>query len=578
MNRPACVLALALPLLAAEAIAGRRVSAPSGGGEASGVALALPGAPGAKSGLVAPRVSAPSLSGFELPVPELPTDARLRTSVSPLAIERPRRASGTGADVRPARRGDSGRDAQRSLFALEEGLFPPNEADGGRGPGGVRAALAKAFDGWRSARGGEPSIPLEAAGWRARRGELELPSEREAGEGLDEIPSVGFLTVDLKDSTKLFREEGVKRGYALAQSYLEFAEQISRKHRGAVVRHMGDGFLFLFPGASFALDAAIEIQSRIASLRRAVPGRDLRFHAAVHGGRVIVHRRAEGLDAYGQAIEEAGKILSESDGDDVAVSEGVERYLDLGGMSVRRGEGVFMLRPAPVPESAFEDELPGAQRELTRQTIETRATMFAALEDWAGTYEGFGRRKSYASIRAYQDYLRRIVERHGGMLVKTEGEGAMMSFATAADAVRAAAAIQREISMLRRAAPLGKRIRIKIGISYGRTVREDFLGGSDFFGNTVNAAARLMHRARGGEIVVSRRAVLDPVAAKMLDEAGAEESSVPAKGFDMPIRIYRVSPESIETETVDPTLGDRLARGVRRTMDRIKKIRDRTKP
>ncbi|PCI36716.1 MAG: hypothetical protein COB53_08605 [Elusimicrobia bacterium] len=410
-----------------------------------------------------------------------------------------------------------------------------------------------------------------------RRRNFSLPVTVGLENGLDELRGVGILAVDLKDSTRLYREEGVQRGYETGQAYLQFAGQTARKHGGRIVRHMGDGYLFLFPDVARAFDAGIEVQSSMQSVRDLVPGRDLAFHVSVHRGRVIVHRRGEGLDAYGQSLEQALSYSDRSDGDDVVLDKnvakaaGIQRRLK--GLPQMKEGGLVRVFPALDPE--FRKPIPGLQREMTLDRIVTRATMFAFLKDWASTYDDFGRRNSYASIRAYQDYVRRIVSNNGGLVVKTEGEGVMMSFISPADALRAAAEIQRELEALKRAAPLGDRMEIQIGVSYGRVVREQTLDGIDFFGNTVNAAARLMKRSRGGDIVVSRRLALDAEAARIIQEASGEKALLTLKGFGAPVNSFRIEPESIKTERSYEGLYERLAKSVRDTLKAIARLRER---
>ncbi|OIO10085.1 MAG: hypothetical protein AUJ52_05100 [Elusimicrobia bacterium CG1_02_63_36] len=407
---------------------------------------------------------------------------------------------------------------------------------------------------------------------------LRLPDERRPNGALDELHAVGFLSVDLKDSTKLFHAQGVRSGYRAAAAYLDFAAAISRKHGGTIVRHTGDGGVFLFDGARGAFDAAIELQSRVQALRDSLDGPPLAFHAGVHGGRVIVHRRPEGTDAFGQSLERALELMKRSEGDDIVFADGVAEAAGLPeikrGPRVARRRGYRLLKPAPVSESSFPEALPGAQRELARQSVEIRSTMFAALEDWTSTYDEFGRRASYATIRAYQEYMSRITFAHGGMMVKSEGEGVMLSFPTAAQALRAAAEMQREVGMLRKAAPLGSRVAIRIGLSYGKTLREETLEGVDFFGNTVNAAARLMKQAKGGEIVASARVVRDPRAAEILGTASAESDLLTLKGFKRPLRAYRVRADSVETDNSFPDLAGRLSKVVRRTLERLRRLRE----
>jgi adenylate cyclase len=82
--------------------------------------------------------------------------------------------------------------------------------------------------------------------------------------------------------------------------------------------------------------------------------------------------------------------------------------------------------------------------------------------------------------------LNPIVKQHGGRIFKHTGDGALIEFASAIDAVNSACEIQREL--LVKTAPAGvDQLRLRIGINLGDVVVED--GG--IYGDGVNVAARL---------------------------------------------------------------------------------------
>ena len=166
--------------------------------------------------------------------------------------------------------------------------------------------------------------------------------------------------------------------------------------------------------------------------------------------------------------------------------------------------------------------------------------MFAGLDDWGSVYDRHGRRPAYATVKAFHAYARAAVERHGGFVAKHEGEIIMASFPSAENAVRAGADIQRFIADLREVAPLGRLARVRVGINWGRVLREERPEGVDFFGNIVNAAARMMRLAGDGEVMVGGSALEDPGAKAALADATLETTSL--KGFAYPITVLRLKP------------------------------------
>jgi predicted ATPase/class 3 adenylate cyclase len=101
------------------------------------------------------------------------------------------------------------------------------------------------------------------------------------------------------------------------------------------------------------------------------------------------------------------------------------------------------------------------------------------------------------ALACHDEILRDAVESAGGWVVKTTGDGVHAVFGTAGDAVVAAAAGQRRLGEERwgETGPL----RVRVGIHTGEAERR----GGDYFGPTLNRAARLMAAAHGGQVVVS---------------------------------------------------------------------------
>jgi tetratricopeptide (TPR) repeat protein len=99
--------------------------------------------------------------------------------------------------------------------------------------------------------------------------------------------------------------------------------------------------------------------------------------------------------------------------------------------------------------------------------------------------------------RRHDDAIRTAAAEHLGQVVKGTGDGVMLVFPAAAEAVAGAIAIQRSISRLNRnlPSPLG----VRVGISAGDVSWE----GDDCFGTPVVEAARLCDAATEGQILVS---------------------------------------------------------------------------
>jgi adenylate cyclase len=104
------------------------------------------------------------------------------------------------------------------------------------------------------------------------------------------------------------------------------------------------------------------------------------------------------------------------------------------------------------------------------------------------------------TLAALKRYRREIVDpaitAHNGRIVKTTGDGMLVEFASAVDAVTCAVALQQKMADQ---APEGPRIQFRIGIHVGDIIFDD----NDIFGDGVNIAARLEGIAEPGGVCIS---------------------------------------------------------------------------
>ena len=101
-------------------------------------------------------------------------------------------------------------------------------------------------------------------------------------------------------------------------------------------------------------------------------------------------------------------------------------------------------------------------------------------------------------VRVHDALVRRALASHDGREVKHTGDGIMAAFEDVANAVRAAADIQRRFSVYN--AEASESLRVRIGIHAGEPVADH----NDLFGATVQLAFRLCSEAEADGIMVSR--------------------------------------------------------------------------
>jgi predicted ATPase/class 3 adenylate cyclase len=123
--------------------------------------------------------------------------------------------------------------------------------------------------------------------------------------------------------------------------------------------------------------------------------------------------------------------------------------------------------------------------------------LFTDLESSTRLWEQFGDAMA-AALARHDALLRTAVERNGGRVVKTTGDGTYAVFSSADAGVRAAAHAQELLAQepWEETGPLRARIALHTGVAEERD--------GDYFGPTLNRTARLMAIGSGGQVLVSQ--------------------------------------------------------------------------
>ena len=143
----------------------------------------------------------------------------------------------------------------------------------------------------------------------------------------------------------------------------------------------------------------------------------------------------------------------------------------------------------------FSSEVLAPGREMA---VENVTLFFSDLSNSTALYERIGDAPAFTRVGRHFDFLQQHITREGGAVVKTMGDAVMAVFHTPADAVRASLALQRAF------ASVGEdedEIELKIGLHFGPALAVNSNDRLDYFGRTVNIAARIAGAARGGEIL-----------------------------------------------------------------------------
>ncbi len=133
-----------------------------------------------------------------------------------------------------------------------------------------------------------------------------------------------------------------------------------------------------------------------------------------------------------------------------------------------------------------------------------------------------------------RDLIDPTIAAHAGRIVKLMGDGALVEFASAVDAVRCAVEVQLATLTCNANVPTEQKLEFRIGINLGDII----VRGEDIYGDGVNVAARLEGLAEPGGICISR-SVRDQVRDK-LDCRFEDLGDVEIKNIARPVRVFRV--------------------------------------
>lgn len=140
-----------------------------------------------------------------------------------------------------------------------------------------------------------------------------------------------------------------------------------------------------------------------------------------------------------------------------------------------------------------------------------------------------------AALRAIRrDLIDPAIASHRGRVVKTMGDGLLLEFASATEAVACCLEVQRAMAGRNAKLPAGRRIAFRIGINLGDVIPE----GEDIFGDGVNIAARLEALADPGGICVSRAVMRE--AGPRLRLRAEDMGQRALKNIEAPVHAFRL--------------------------------------
>jgi class 3 adenylate cyclase len=249
---------------------------------------------------------------------------------------------------------------------------------------------------------------------------------------------------------------------------------------------------------------------------------ELHFDRSPKTMRVVVDDDALTIETEGEVEgEEADTVVtveSRSTGDEAVIFERTGWSADIVLGSVIASFPEFL--------DLFATEAPAAGVDLT---VGSLVMLFTDLTGSTALYERVGDARAYAIVEEHFTQMAKAVSDHQGAIVKTMGDAVMATFTSPEDAMRCA--IDMVVACESSHGDLG--VHVKLGVHEGPCLAVRANDRLDYFGTTVNVAARLQAQAGSSELVVMKELLSHGKVAEIVKANGfrMREFSASLKGI-----------------------------------------------
>jgi len=183
--------------------------------------------------------------------------------------------------------------------------------------------------------------------------------------------------------------------------------------------------------------------------------------------------------------------------------------------------------------------------------------LFTDLKGSTEMYDRIGDLKAFSLVRQHFDRLGRVIHGQAGAVVKTIGDAVMASFNTPEGAVRAAVLMLNAIETFNKEHG-DQALILKIGVHHGASIAVTLNERLDYFGQTVNIAARVQGLAGSEEIYITEDVYDAPGVKEVLSGYAVTPEFATLKGVSEKMRVYKITEKDAR-----PSAGGAPAKPVR---------------
>ena len=259
------------------------------------------------------------------------------------------------------------------------------------------------------------------------------------------------------------------------------------------------------------------------------------FKSHNHKGSLVLHVREDGLDTINLYLTD-----EQLDGQEVTIS--THPNITLINASSKKQVCFIELKDWK-KEATYASEVSSAHdfrslfpKETLKEGTTVRASgvtmLFTDIMNSTELYRQEGDEFAVGRVMSHFKIIQQIIAEERGGIVKTIGDSVMAIFREPVSALKAVERIQQ---IFTGSTGLGESFRIKAGIHFGDCTAVNLNDRTDYFGTTVNIAARLVDVAKEKEIIISEAVFNHPdvqlYLKKKSDILFVKESQIALKGF-----------------------------------------------
>lgn len=169
--------------------------------------------------------------------------------------------------------------------------------------------------------------------------------------------------------------------------------------------------------------------------------------------------------------------------------------------------------------------------------LKSLTLLFTDLKGSTEMYERIGDLRAFDLVRQHFGVLQEIIASRGGAMVKTIGDAIMASFPESEPALEAALAMNRDIQKVGKPGEM----QLKIGMHSGPCIAVDQNDRLDYFGQTVNIAARVQNVAAANEVALTDPVLFAPRSKDILKGFKLHTTKESLKGVDGLVTVHHVT-------------------------------------